>query len=128
MKTISKTQTYWLSILLVVVALLPVAGCAKSALPPPVNISYRGSLFGLGEVIILTNTSSHHLYNVRVVGRNFDQVSSASVKATEHLSPGSSVEVGWMEFEAWIPLAGETIEVYCDDYLVPKVSIIPKRN
>ncbi|MBM3967828.1 MAG: hypothetical protein FJ308_22640 [Planctomycetes bacterium] len=107
--------------------LIPVlSGCGKSALPPPVTVSYRPSLVGVGQVVVITNNSNHHLYNVSVVGRNFEQVSSASVKATDHLSPGSSVEVGWLEFESWVPVPGETIEVYADDYATPKVSIIPK--
>ena len=100
-------------------------GCGTSALPPPVAVSYRSSLFGVGQVVIITNNSSHHLYNVKVVGRNFNEVSSASVKATDHLSPGSSVEVGWLEFERWVPQPGETIEVYADNYVSPKISVIP---
>lgn len=100
-------------------------GCATSALPPPVTISYRDSLLGLGKVVILTNNSSHHLYNVRVIGRNFEERSSASVRAAEHLAPGAIIEVGWMEFESWVPLSGETIEVYADDYLTPRISTIP---
>ena len=107
--------------------LIPVlSGCGTSALPPPVTVSYRPSLVGIGQVVVITNHSGHHLYNVSVVGRNFKQVSSASVKATDHLSPGSSVEVGWLEFERWVPQPGETIEVYADNYATPKISIIPK--
>jgi|TARA_B110000263_G_scaffold185136_1_gene162713 hypothetical protein len=100
-------------------------GCGKSALPPPVSITFRHSLIDIGEVVIITNNSNHHLYNVRVVGRNFDEISSASVQASEHLSPGDSIEVGWLEFEAWVPRPGETIEVYCDNYLTPKTAFVP---
>jgi hypothetical protein len=101
-------------------------GCGTSALPTPVTISYRPSLVGIGQVVVITNNSNHHLYNVKVVGRNFEQVSSASVKASDHLAPGATVEVGWMEFESWVPQPGESIEVYADDFLTPKVSVIPK--
>jgi len=101
------------------------SGCGTSALPPPVTVTYRSSFVGLGKVVVISNNSSHHLYNVRVVGRNFEEVSSASVKATDHLAPGSSVEVGWLEFESWVLQPGETIEVYADNYVSPKVSIIP---
>lgn len=73
----------------------------------------------------ITNNSSHHLYNVRVVGRNFKELSSASVRAAAHLRPGATVEVGWMEFESWTPIPGETMEVYADNYLTPHISIIP---
>jgi hypothetical protein len=111
---------------ILLLALIPtVSGCGTSALPPPVTVSYRSSLLGVGQVVVITNNSSHHLYNVKVVGRNFEEVSSASVKATDHLSPGSSVEVRWLEFESWVPQSGETIEVYADNYATPKVSIIP---
>ena len=102
------------------------SGCGKSALPPPVTVTYRDSIVGVGKVIQITNTSSHHLYNVPVVGRNLDEVSSASVKATDHLKPYSLVEAGWMEFEAWVPLPGESVEVYCDDYATPYISVIPE--
>lgn len=71
------------------------------------------------------NSSPHHLYNVKVTGRNFKQVSSASVKATDHLAPGSSVEVGFLTFGSWVPQSGETIEVYADNYATPRISIIP---
>ena len=106
--------------------ILFVSGCDKSALPPPVAVTYRDSLLGIGKVIQITNNSSHHLYNVRVVGRNYEEASSASVKATDHLRPHDSVEVGWLEFEAWRPLPGESVEVYCDDYATPFLSIIPE--
>ena len=102
------------------------SGCGKSALPPPVTVTYRPSIVGVGMVIQISNTSSHHLYNVQVVGRNYDEVSSASVKATDHLEPYGVVEVGWMEFEAWVPQPGESVEVYCDDYATPYISVIPE--
>ena len=111
--------------ILLLALIATISGCGTSALPPPVTVSYRSSLLGVGQVVVITNNSSHHLYNVSVVGRNFEEVSSASVKATDHLSPGSSVEVGWLEFESWVPQPGETIEVYADNYATPKVSIIP---
>jgi hypothetical protein len=95
-------------------------------LPPPVGVTYRQSLVGMGMVVQITNKSSYHLYKVTVVGRNIKQVSSASVKATDHLSPGGSVEVGWLEFGNWVPEPGETIEVYCDNYATPAVSVVPK--
>jgi hypothetical protein len=109
------------------VLLLATQGCGTSALPPPVTITYRSSVFGLGKVVQISNTSGHHLYNVKVVGRNLKQASSASVKVTDHLAPGSYVEVGWMEFGNWTPVPGETIEVYADDYLAPAVSVIPNQ-
>ena len=110
--------------LLLIVALFT-CGCGTSVMPTPVTISYRVSVFELGQVVRITNNSSHHLYNVNVVGRNVQKLSSASVKATDHLSPGETVEVGWLEFESWVPMPGETIEVYADDYLTPNVSFVP---
>jgi hypothetical protein len=101
------------------------AGCGTSALPPPVTVTYRPSLVGIGLVVQISNDSGHHLYNVRVVGRNFEEVASASVKAADHLGPGEVIEVGWMEFESWVPVPGETIEVYADNYLTPKLSVVP---
>ena len=109
-----------------VAAALLVSGCGTSVRPTPVTVTYRPSFLGIGQVVIISNTSSHHLYNVKVVGRNFNQVSSASVKATDHLGPGSSVEVGWLQFEGWVPEPGETIEVYSDNYLTPNISVVPK--
>lgn len=126
MRTRSTTERLsGLSVAVMAVLSLFVSGCGKSALPPPVTITYRDSFIGVGKVIQITNNSSHHLYNVRVVGRNYKEVSSASVKATDHLSPHDYVEVGWMEFEDWVPVPGESVEVYCDDYAAPFVSIIP---
>lgn len=104
-------------------------GQGNSALPrpaPPVTVTYRDSILGKGKVIQIKNGSSHHLYNVKVVGRNFSQNASASVKASDHLAPGDGVEVGWLEFESWTPIPGETIEIYCDDYFVPYVSVVPE--
>lgn len=99
--------------------------CGKSALPPPVQVSYRESFLGGGMVLQIKNASNHHLYNVKVVGRNNSEGSSASVIATKHLRPGAIIEVGWLEFESWIPLSGETMSIYADDYLTPHVSVIP---
>lgn len=102
-----------------------ISGCGTTVLPPPVTISYRPSLIGQGQVVVLSNNSNHHLYNVKVVGRSFKDGSSASVKASDHLSPGSWVQVGWLEFESWTPRPGESIEVYADNYATPRISIIP---
>lgn len=115
---------------LLAIALVAIASCDGSGafsvkVQPPITITYRESLFGIGSVIQLTNDSAHHLYNVKVNCRNFDENVSASVKAADELGPGEVVEVGWLEFEAWIPVAGEIVEVTCDDYLAPKVSIVP---
>lgn len=122
----------YLAIAFVLVALAGL-GCdeqGNSFLPrpaPPVTVTYRDSAVGIGRVIQITNNSGHHLYDVKVVGRNMTQNSSASVRATEHLRPGTTVEVGWMEFEAWTPVPGETIEIYCEDYAVPYLSVIPEK-
>lgn len=110
---------------LLIVSTATITGCGTSALPPQVAISYRPSLVGQGQVVVITNNSSHHLYNVKVVGRSFKEFASASVKASDHLTPGSSVEVGWLEFGNWTPRPGESIEVYAEDYVTPKISIIP---
>jgi hypothetical protein len=95
-------------------------------MPPPVTVTYRNSFFGMGKVVQIANNSAHHLYNVRVTGREYKNFHSASVKATEHLAPNSSVEVGWMEFGAWAPEPGESVEIYADSYLSPFVSTVPK--
>jgi hypothetical protein len=102
------------------------AGCGSSAFPPPVTITFRDSYLGLGMVAVLTNDSAHHLYDVQVVGRNFRQLQNASVKATGHLEPHSTVEVGWLEFGSWVPIPGETIEVRCQDDFAPKIAIVPE--
>ena len=112
---------------LLALLLLAPSGCGTSALPPPVTITCRQSLLGVGMVVQISNTSGHHLYNVKVIGRNYQQASSASVKACDHLAPGSVVEVGWLEFGNWVPQPGETIEVYADDYIAPAVAVIPRR-
>ena len=102
-----------------------ICSCGKSALPPPVHVGYRDSLVGMGKVMQITNTSGHHLYNVRVIGRNRDQMQSASVRVSKHLRPGATAEVGWLEFGNWTPISGETMEVYADDYMTPHISVIP---
>jgi hypothetical protein len=97
------------SILPSLLLLLPAAtitGCGTAALPPQVAISYRPSVVGQGQVVVITNKANHHPYNVKVVGRSFKEVSSASVKASDHLSPQSSLEVGGLEFENWTPRPG----------------------
>jgi len=91
-----------------------------------VIVGYRESRIGIGMVLQIQNNSHHHLYNVRVVGRNFSEVSSASVMATKHLAPGAIVKVGWLEFGSWVPQPGETMEIYADNYLSPHISVIPK--
>jgi hypothetical protein len=100
-------------------------GCGTSIAPTPVSVTYRSSLVGVGQVVIITNTSGHHLYNVKIVARNLQSISSASVKAAEHLAAGSSVEVGWLEFGNWVPEPEETIEIYADGYLTPSISVVP---
>ncbi|WP_437194450.1 hypothetical protein [Planctomicrobium sp. SH527] len=110
---------------LFLLGILFLSACHTALLPPPVVVSYRDSLWGAGKVVQIFNGSSHHLYNVCVVGRNLNEVASASVKVTDHLPPGGTVEVGWLEFANWIPRSGETIEVYADNYVLPVISVIP---
>jgi len=133
-RTVSHRPFHFRKLVPCVVLLLPaLAGCSETGLPlpssvvpPPVEVTYRDSLWGAGKVIQITNNSAHHLYRVRVVGRNFEQGASASVVATEHLSPYKTTEVGWMEFEAWIPVPGEMVEVYCEDQVIPYISSVPR--
>ena len=103
-----------------------VSGCGRSAMPPPVTVTFRDSVWGVGKVVQIHNHSAHHLYNVKVIGRNFNEIESGSVRVTEELAPHDDVEVGWLEFDGWVPKPGETIEVYADDYLVPSISVVPK--
>lgn len=112
----------------VIAAILTMAGCNSSVAPAPVSVTYRPSLLGIGQVVVITNSSNHHLYNVTVVARSFKDVTSASVKATDHLTPGASVEVGWMQFGNWVPEPGETIEIYADGHLTPSLSVVPKQD
>ena len=120
-------------VVLFLTAALVTSGCdaeGNTFLPrpvPPVTVTYRDSAVGIGKVIQITNNSTHHLYDVKVTGRNMKQNASASVKASEHLAPGETVEVGWMEFEAWVPEPGETVEIYCEDYAVPYLSLVPAK-
>lgn len=116
----------FLLVLNLAVVLCLVVGCGNSALPPPVTVTYRDSLVGAGKVLQIKNDSAHHLYNVRVTGREYKNMNSASVRATEQLKPGALVEVGWMEFEAWMPEPGESIEIYADNYAAPYVSMVPE--
>lgn len=121
----ARYRPVWLYLAFVAFGIALASGCGQAALPPPVQVTYRDSVIGAGKVIQITNTSSRPLYNVQVVGRNFEEGSNASTPATGHLSPGCSVEVGWLEFDSWTPLSGETVEVYCDNYDAPYVSVIP---
>lgn len=115
-----------IALFLAAAVLSMIPGCGTSALPPPVSVTIRDSLLiGNSKVIQISNNSSHHLYNVRVVVRNMQKVSSGSVRATDELRPGQTVEVGWMEFENWSPSSGEYVEVYCDNYVSPQIKIIP---
>ncbi len=101
------------------------AGCSKSPKPPPVDIAVRKSIVGVGRVIQIRNRSAHHLYNVKVVLRDLEKLTSGSVRATSHLRPYTAVEVGWLQFQGWVPQRGQTIEVYCDDHLLPKIAVVP---
>lgn len=69
-----------------VVGFFLVRGCGSSALPPPVRLNIRDSMFkDMGKVVQITNDSNHHLYNVTVSGRSLTELSGASVKAAEVL-------------------------------------------
>lgn len=88
----------------VIVGALLVRGCGSSALPPPVKVSIRDSIFSdRGKVVQITNDSNHHLYNVMVSGRSISDVRGASVKAADVLKPNDTIEVGWMQFKTWAP-------------------------
>lgn len=100
------------------------SGCGGSTLSsPPVSITYRPSFVGMGKVVIITNTSNHHLYNVKMTINS--SKSSASVLASEHLSPGACVHIGWWELEKWVVEPGETVTVYADDYGLGQYSTVP---
>lgn len=117
-------MSYTFSLVLLVGCLVS-PGCKQSASSPPLNVTFRASILGQGQVAVVKNNSSHHLYNLKVVGRNSQKGTSASVRVTDHLSPGATTEVGWLEFERWIPEPGETLEFYADDYLLPRKVVIP---
>lgn len=91
-------------LLIALIGIIP--GCGTSALPPPLSVSYRPSLVGIVQVVVITYNSIHYIYNVKVVGRNFQQVSSVSVKATDNLTPGSSVQVVGLNLEVGFLILG----------------------
>lgn len=111
----------WVTALLLATMLC--CGCDESSTAPPITAAARDSLLGRGKVLIITNNSNHHLYDVKVVMRSGE--SSASVRAAEHLAPLKSVEIGWRELENWKIEPGQRFEIHADDYNLPAVFEVP---
>lgn len=87
-------------------------------LSPPLDATYRGSMVGLGKVIILRNASNVILYDISVTIKNRDghQVSN---RITDVLKPAETVEIGWMQLRNWKIDPGEDIKVYAKGYAAP---------
>jgi hypothetical protein len=96
----------------------------KSPIPPNIQVGFRDSLLGRGKVVILTNRSGDHYYDVRVSVRTSNG-RSASVIANRDLAPLGSCEVGWLELGNWVVEPGETVFVSTDSNPIPVVSNVP---
>lgn len=83
----------------------------------PLVCSWRPSLVGEGQVVIIANPTGETLRNVHIVCR-----SSASNEKKEyfedHWTPEQTKEIGWME--GWRFLSGETVEVSASGYLTKR--------
>ena len=100
--------------------------------PPPITVTFRDSLVGIGKVVILQNPTMHHLYNLRIVvtsprpSSSDPNGKSASMRIDDDMEPLEVVEIGWMELAPWVLEEGETIRIYADDFVISKSVVVPK--
>ncbi len=111
------------TLLLLVFAALGLVACSKAIDPPPIEITYRGSLVGAGEIVQIENTSNEPLEKIEVTltapggdERTFVQ---------ESLAGYGSFEVGWKKLGGWEIPPGTEVEVRVKGYLRPAAASIP---
>lgn len=97
----------------------------KSPIPPNIQVDFRGSLIGAGKVMMLSNRSGDHYYNVRVKIRG-SKGDSASVIADSDLAPSETSEVGWLQFGNWVVEPGETVYISTDSNPIPLIKNVPR--
>ena len=110
-------------LLLVLAALGPVA-CSKAIDPPPIEITYRGSLIGAGEIVQIKNTSNEPIEKIEVTLTAPDGDERSFVQ--ESLDGYDSFELGWKKLGGWKIPPGTEVEVRVKGYLRPAGASIPE--
>lgn len=100
-----------LSLCLVVVA------CGSALEAPPVKVTYRDSLVGIGKILQITNASQELVENLelRIENPNGD-VKNHSIPA---LGAGLAIEVGWKKLDGFEVAEGASVSLRAEGYGLP---------
>ena len=111
------------TLLPLVFAALGLVACSKAIDPPPIEITYRGSLIAAGKIVQIKNTSNQPIEKIEVTltapggdERTFVQ---------ESLDGYGSFEVGWKKLGGWEIPPGTQVEVRAKGYLRSAAASIP---
>lgn len=97
---------------------LPLAlACSVSLEAPPVDVEYRESLVGLGQIVRITNGHTEALTDleVRIENPNGD-VKHHAIAA---LAPGETVELGWKKLDGFEVAVGAELSIKGEGYALP---------
>jgi len=106
-----------LVLLAIAVAALAVTACSATLEAPPVDVSYRDSLVGIGKIIRLTNSGAEPLsaLEVRIENPNGD-VKNHPIAS---LAGGSTLELGWKKLDGFQVELGAQVAVRAEGFVLP---------
>lgn len=90
---------------------------------PPLAVTYRDSLVGLGKVLQVTNQGDAALSELEV--RVETPEGDVKHQALPSLAAGETTEVGWRKLEGFEIPSGSRVSIRCPGYLLPYRTRLP---
>jgi hypothetical protein len=108
--------------LLLVAATIGWLGCGRVG-APPVAVTYRDSLLGIGKVLQVTNQGKVPLTGIEV------RVETPEGDVKHHelasLAAGETTEVGWKKLAGFEIPSRSQVSIHCSGYLLPYRTRLP---
>lgn len=103
----------WLIATVLVAGAVGCEAIKSNSVTVPVSIYMRGSMVGMGNVLVVKNTSQRTVLNVTIRIENRNGQSMARQIST--FDPGEVFELGWTD--GWTAERGEKVTVSADGFL-----------
>ncbi len=111
-RLLSIQQQCWVLALLAVVSL---SGCSSKLSEPPLGLTYRDSLMGIGKILQISNLGEEALTDLQI--RIETPAGDVKNHSLPRLEAGELTELGWKKLDGFEIPVGAEVEVTCAGFL-----------
>ncbi|MCH9648365.1 MAG: hypothetical protein K0U98_09005 [Deltaproteobacteria bacterium] len=100
---------------LTLVAVVVLSGCSGKLSEPPLGLTYRDSLMGIGKILQISNLGEEALTELQI--RIETPAGDVKNHTLSRLEAGELVELGWKKLDGFEIPVGAEVEVSCAGFL-----------